>query len=114
VFPVQLLKGARRSDKRPLSENTTNKALRRLGFGSESMTSHGFRAVFATLTNESGRWSADAIERQLAHVEANSVRRAYSRGAHWDERVNMMQWWADYLDMLRQGGRVVPFKAASA
>ena len=110
VFPVQLLKGARRSDKRPLSENTTNKALRRLGFGSESMTSHGFRAVFATLANESGRWSADAIERQLAHVEANSVRRAYSRGAHWDERVKMMQWWADHLDTLRNGGQVLQFK----
>ena len=78
------------------------------------MTSHGFRAVFATLANESGRWSADAIERQLAHVEANSVRRAYSRGAHWDERVKMMQWWADHLDTLRNGGRVLQFKGASA
>ncbi len=48
--------------------------------------------------NESGQWNADAIERQLAHVDADTVRRAYARGEHWDERVRMMQWWADKLE----------------
>jgi hypothetical protein len=53
------------------------------------------------LLNESGKWHPDAIERQLAHVESNDVRRAYARAEFWDERVRMMQWWADYLDGLR-------------
>lgn len=86
---------------RPISENTLNLALRRMGYGKEDMTSHGFRATASTLLNESGNWSADAIERQLAHIERNAVRRAYARGLHWDERVDMMIWWANYLDELR-------------
>jgi integrase len=86
---------------KPISENTMNVALRRLGFGPEEMTSHGFRASASTLLNESGKWSPDAIERQLAHVDRDAVRRTYSRGAYWDERVAMMRWWADYLDELR-------------
>lgn len=69
---------------KPISENTLNTALRRMGYGQDEMTSHGFRASASTLLNESGKWSADAIERQLAHVESNNVRRAYARGAHWD------------------------------
>jgi integrase len=96
------------SSRRPMSENTLNGALRRLGFGQDEMTAHGFRATASTLLNESGKWSSDAIERQLAHVETNAVRRAYARGEHWDERVRMMSWWADYLDQLRDGGAVVP------
>ncbi|MEJ1157376.1 tyrosine-type recombinase/integrase [Prosthecomicrobium sp. N25] len=101
---------ARRSDlvfagttsaQKPISENTLNQALRRIGFGPDQMTSHGFRATFATIANESGLWHADAIERQLAHVEQNAIRRAYARGEFWDERVRMMQWWADLLDQLR-------------
>ncbi len=95
---------------KPFSENTMNCALRRLGYGSEEMTAHGFRASAATLLNESGRWSADAIERQLAHREPNAIRRAYTRGQHWDERVAMMTWWANYLDTLKTGGRVIPLK----
>lgn len=87
---------------RPISENTMNVALRRLGFGQDEMTSHGFRATASTLLNESGKWSADAIERQLAHIDKNAVRRAYARGAFWDERVSMMTWWADHLDQLRK------------
>ena len=58
----------------------------------------GFGPRLSTLLNESGKWHADAIERQLAHVEGNHVRRAYLRGEHWDERVRMMDWWANYLD----------------
>ena len=84
-----------------------NAALRRLGYGNDEATSHGFRASAATLLNETGRWSADAIERQLAHIERNDVRRAYTRGEHWDERVRMIQWWADYLDHLKQVGKII-------
>jgi integrase len=94
---------------RPISENTLNAALRRLGYGSETMTTHGFRAMAATRLNEIGRWNPDAIERQLAHQEANAVRRAYTHNAeYWPERVSMMQAWADYLDELREGGKVLP------
>ncbi|QRG10184.1 integrase arm-type DNA-binding domain-containing protein [Xanthobacter autotrophicus] len=85
---------------RPISENTLNAALRRLGYAKDEVTAHGFRATASTLLNESGLWHADAIERQLAHIEADDVRRAYLRGEHWDERVRMMQWWADHLDAL--------------
>ncbi len=90
-----------RTPKRPLSENTLNAALRRLGYAGDEMTSHGFRSTASTLLNESGLWSADAIERALAHGDADSVRAAYHRGAHWAERVRMAQWWSDYLDRLR-------------
>lgn len=86
---------------RPISDNTLNAALRRLGYTKDEATAHGFRATASTLMNESGVWHPDAIERQLAHVENNDVRRAYARGEHWDERVRMMQWWADYLDTLK-------------
>jgi integrase len=93
---------------RPISENTLNAALRRLGYSSEDMSTHGFRSMAATRLNEMGRWNPDAIERQLAHQEANAVRRAYTQGAEfWAERVHMMQAWSDYLDELRAGGIVV-------
>ncbi len=65
------------------------------------MTAHGFRAIASTLLNESRKWHPDAIERQLAHMESNNVRRAYLRGEHWAERVRMMQFWSDHLDKLR-------------
>jgi integrase len=93
--------------RRPMSENTLNQALRRLGYTGEEMTSHGFRAMASTLLNETGKWHPDAIERQLAHVEGNNVRRAYARGEHWDERVRMMQSWSDQLDLLRSSGKVL-------
>lgn len=92
-----------RSAVRPISDNTLNAALRRLGYAKGEATAHGFRASASTLLNESGERNPDAIERQLAHIEANEVRRAYARGEHWDERVAMMQWWADRLDALRGG-----------
>jgi integrase len=99
---------------RSISENTLNAALRRLGYGSEEMCIHGFRSMASSRLNEMGRWNPDAIERQLAHQEANSVRRAYMHGAEfWTERVQMMQAWADYLDGLREGGKVVPLIKAS-
>lgn len=86
-----------------MSESTWNAALRRMGYSGDEMTAHGFRATFSTLANESGLWHPDAIERQLAHVESNLVRRAYARGLHWEERVRMSEWWAGYLDELRAG-----------
>lgn len=92
-----------RSYQRPMSENTLNAALRRIGYAGDEMTAHGFRATFSTLANESGLWHPDAIERQLAHVEGNAVRRAYARGLHWEERVRMSEWWAGYLEELRAG-----------
>ena len=103
VFPGQ------RTPKRPMSENTLNGALRRLGYGGDEMTSHGFRSTASTLLNESGKWSVDAIERALAHGDTDNVRAAYHRGAHWNERVKMAQWWSDHLDGLREGGKVLPF-----
>ena len=86
---------------RPMSENTMNAALRRMGFGGDEMTAHGMRATASTLLNESGLWSRDAIERSLAHQDSDSVRGIYHRGQHWEERVRMSQWWSDHLDALR-------------
>ncbi|WP_217578610.1 integrase arm-type DNA-binding domain-containing protein [Mesorhizobium sp. GbtcB19] len=105
-----LLPGVR-SGSRPISDNTLNAALRRMGYGKEEATAHGFRATASTLLNECGRWHPDAIERQLAHIENNDVRRAYARAEHWDERVKMMQWWADCLDELEsKNARVISIK----
>lgn len=92
-----------RSHLRPMSENTMNAALRRLGYSKDEMTGHGFRAAASSLLNESGLWNADAIEAQLAHVEGNSIRKAYARAEYWDERVKMMEWWANQLDEMRRG-----------
>jgi integrase len=100
-----------RSSPRCISENTINAALRRMGFTKDEMTGHGFRAVASTILNECGKWNADAIEAQLAHVEANAVRKAYARAEYWAERVEMMAYWADRLDELRRGGIVVPLRA---
>jgi integrase len=86
-----------------LSEAAMNQALRRMGYSKTTMTPHGFRASASTLINAQGRWSTDAIERSLAHQEANSIRRAYNRDDRWSERVAMMQWWADELDLLKSG-----------
>jgi integrase len=96
-----------------MSENTVNSALRRLGFTGEEMTAHGFRAMASTLLNESGKWSPDAIERSLAHRDRDGIRAAYHRGAHWPERVEMAQWWADYLDILKKGADVIPLDRRS-
>ena len=94
-----------RSWKKPISENTLNAALRRMGYTPDRITAHGFRATFSTFANESGLWHPDAIERALAHVESNDVRRAYVRGEHWDERIKMAAWWADQLDEFQRLAR---------
>jgi integrase len=96
-----------RSVRRPMSENTINAALRRMGYAQDEMTGHGFRAMASTLLNEMGKWNPDAIERQLAHADNNAVRRAYTRGEYWNERVAMMQDWSDYLDQLRDGAKIL-------
>jgi len=99
-----------------MSRNTLNAASRGMGETGSEMTAHGFRAMAGTLLNESGKWSYDAIERALAHGDNNRVRAAYHRGAHWDERVAMAQWWSDYLDDRRAdvGERCDEVRALSA
>jgi integrase len=91
-----------RTAARCMSENTLNAALRRMGFQNKDMTSHGFRASASSILNESGLWHPDAIERQLAHVDADSIRRAYARAEFWDERVKMMTWWAERCEAMRR------------
>lgn len=82
---------------RPLSENTLLFALYRMGYKGR-MTAHGFRALASTVLNESGKFSRDAIERQLAHQETDEVRAAYNRAQYLAERRRLIQWWADWLD----------------
>lgn len=91
-----------RSKNRPMSENTLNAALRRLGYSKDEMTAHGFRTMASTRLNETGKFTPDAIERQLAHQESNEVRRAYNAAEYLPERIRMMKYWADYLDARRQ------------
>ena len=101
-----------RSPREAMSENTINAALRRLNYGTDEMTAHGFRSMASTLLNEAG-WNKDAIERQLAHGEKNKVRAAYNAAEHLPLRRKMMQAWADYLDGLAAGGKVTPIRHAA-
>ena len=91
VFP------ATTSPDRPMSENTMNLALQRLGFPGDEMTPHGFRASASTFLNESGLWNPDAIETELAHVDTKSARSIYNRAKYWSERVEMMTWWSEHV-----------------
>lgn len=109
---LRLLFPGLRSVERPISENTLNGALRRLGYSQDQMTAHGFRAAASSMLNESRKWSGDAIERQLAHADPDEVRRAYARADFWPERIEMMKWWADHVDKLRQGAEVVSLRRA--
>lgn len=90
-----------------ISENTFNSALANMGFKGRA-TAHGFRALFSTVANECN-WNPDAIERQLAHKERNGVRAAYHRSTYLDDRIKLMQWWADYIDG-RKTGKVIKMK----
>ena len=99
VFPSPYYPG------KPLSENTLNSALARMGYKGIA-TAHGFRALFSTVANEAGH-DGDVIERQLAHIERNDTRAAYHRSAYVAQRAALLQWWADYLDGKR-AGNVVP------
>lgn len=105
VFPSPVYRS------KPLSENTFNSALSRMGYKNEA-TAHGFRALFSTVANECG-WNPDVIERQLAHKEQNEVRAAYHRSTYMTERERLMQWWADYLDG-RKAGNVVKMPQRAA
>ena len=98
-----------RTRDRPMSDNTINAALRRLGYSSEEQTGHGFRSMASTLLNEQG-FPPDVIELQLAHTERNKVRAAYNKAQRLPERRKMMQAWADYLERLRTGAQVVPLR----
>lgn len=100
-----------RSKNRAMSENTVLGALRRLGYTGDEMTGHGFRSMASTLLNEQG-WNPDAIERQLAHGEKNTVRAAYNYAEYLPERKKMMQHWADYLDVLTQSSKIIKLKIA--
>ncbi|EKK8431583.1 tyrosine-type recombinase/integrase [Salmonella enterica] len=90
---------------KPMSENTINKALRVIGYDTRTdVCGHGFRTMACSALNESGLWSKDAIERQMSHKERNGVRAAYVHKAeHLEARMEMMQWWSDYLDVSREG-----------
>jgi len=92
---------------RPMSENTVNASLRRIGYEKSEICAHGFRAMASTILHEQG-WNSDIIERQLAHKEGNAIKGAYNHARHLPERVKMMQHWADYLDGLRDGAQVIP------
>jgi integrase len=100
-----------RSGSRPMSDNTVNAALRRLGYTSNEMTGHGFRSLASTCLNEQG-YHPDLIELQLAHAERNQVRAAYNKAQRLPERRKMMEAWADYLDGLRAGASVVSLRKA--
>lgn len=91
-----------RTPSRPMSENTVNAALRRLGYEKNEMTGHGFRSMASTILHEQG-WPHEPIERQLAHAERNKVSAAYNYAEHLPKRREMMQAWADYLDGLKSG-----------
>ena len=98
---------------RPMSENTVNAALRRLGYAKDEMTGHGFRSMASTTLHEQG-WPTDVIERQMAHAERNNVKAAYNHAQHLPERRRMMQAWADYLDALKAGAEVIPLGTRTA
>jgi integrase len=102
-----------RTNDRPMSENTVNGALRRLGYSKEEITGHGFRGMASTSLHEQG-WQSDIIERQLAHGERNPVKAAYNHAEYLPERRRMMQAWANFLDELMVGGQIIPLKSASS
>ncbi len=104
VFP------STRSFSRCMSDNTINAAFRRMGFDGNTVVAHGFRATARTLLHEVLQFTPYAIEAQLAHRVPDVLGRAYNRTQHIDERRRMMQVWADYLDGLKQGAKVIPFK----
>jgi integrase len=106
VFP-SLLTG-----ERPMSDNTMRTALRRMGYTNEEMTPHGFRAMARTIMVEKLNMSPDVIEAQLAHGKSGPLGAAYDRAEFMDQRRKMMVTWADYLEALRAGGKVMAFKAA--
>jgi integrase len=109
VFPGE------RSHDRPMSNNSTNAALRRMGYDTKTdITGHGFRAMARTILDEVLGIRADFIEHQLAHAVRDPNGRAYNRTAHLAERRQMMQRWADHLDKLRSGAEIIPLHDQAA
>ncbi len=102
-----------RNASRPMSENTVNASLRRIGYSKEEICAHGFRAMASTMLHEQG-WDSDVIERQLAHKEGNAIKEAYNHARHLPERVKLMQHWANYLDGLRVGAEIIPINRRQA
>ena len=99
-----------RSNDRPMSENTINAALRRMGYTTDDMTAHGFRSLGETvILNNIPGIPKDLIEAQLAHGKSGPLGAAYDRADYMVQRVTMMQTWADYLDKLRDGADIIPF-----
>lgn len=103
-----------RSPRRPMSDNAVLSALRIMGYPKEAMSGHGFRAMARTVLDEILGFRTDHIEQQLAHAVKDPTGRAYNRTKHLAERRVMMQSWADFLDELKEGGDVLPFKKKSA
>ncbi len=101
-----------RTGSRPMSSNGILSALRRMGFAKDEMSGHDFRSMASTLLNEQG-WNRDAIERQLAHAERNNVRAAYNYAEFMPERKKMMQAWADYLDGIKAGAKIIPIRSVA-
>ncbi|MBN1662866.1 MAG: integrase arm-type DNA-binding domain-containing protein [Deltaproteobacteria bacterium] len=99
-----------RTFSRPMSENAVLAALRRMGYDKDTMSGHGFRAMARTILDEILQVRVDIIEHQLAHAVKDPNGRAYNRTSHLEERRKMMQLWADYLDGLKAGAEVIPFK----
>ena len=102
-----------RTDARPMSSGTIGTALKALGYDSNQIVPHGFRAMASTILNEQG-WNPDAIERALCHMPRDQVRAAYNRAQYLEERRRMMQAWADYLDGLKNGAVMIPINAINA
>jgi integrase len=99
-----------RTSKRPMSNNTVLAALRRMGYAKEEMSGHGFRAMASTVLHEQG-WKSGVIERQLAHAERNSVKAAYNYAEFLPERKRMMQAWANYLEGIKAGTKIIPIRS---
>lgn len=99
---------------RPMSENTVNTSLRRMGYDRETMTAHGFRAMARTMIAERLGIAAEVIEAQLAHAVGDALGRAYNRTQFIDQRRDMMAKWADYLDRLRDGAQIISISQRTA
>ena len=101
-----------RGKSRSMSDNAVRTALRTMGYTNDGITPHGFRAMASSMLNEMGKWNPDAIERQLSHKDKNVIRRSYNHAQHLEERREMLQFWADYLDELKQGAEIIPLRAS--
>jgi integrase len=103
IFPSE------RSKDRAMSDNCLNAALRRMGYTKDEIVAHGFRHMASTLLHEQG-WQSHVIEKQLAHTDSNKIRGVYNKAEYLNERIRLMQGWADYLDGLKKGDKVKAVK----